>query len=506
MAALSVLGTTLILTSVTERHTSAYYRASVESLGAAETGVAFAKRMIQDMTAPVGDDDSDGHPDFTLADTLSWGATYRVAAEASDIRALGIAAYRSNGFTIVAEGNYRGAARRVKAEIVHDSFLKYARFIAASGTGYACGAVLTGEVYSGGNLHIAAGCGPNMVQFLEFVAVVGDIPNANEGIFYRGYVTGADPIDLTNSVDFNEIRQRAQGTYTQCDCEGVGEVGIYSDVPTVDPLSLGSNPLDLGLFDHYNTTLSPPDTIVTYAGVPVINTLSGNPLKYSEFNGIIFFEDDAEVTGTLDGRSGRCLSLFADDDITDITIHGNILTGHTGFDPGTGNPNGSGEPVNVGLIASNYVYLHRNTPRVLQIDAALMACHANWRVEGGGISDHPVAGPGPLDLDLDGIWGETPYNNDPDPGGGWDELNITANTWVLNISGPIITYNGGSAWPWNDGSVLANADGPTRRYNYDMDITDFPPPCFPVPLNLWKDVSWTEIFETEDDLSDYLPD
>jgi hypothetical protein len=143
---------------------------------------------------------------------------------------------------------------------------------------------------------------------------------------------------------------------------------------------------------------------------------------------------------------------------------------------------------------------------VLRIDAALMACRANWRVNGGTIGDHPSAGPGPLDLDLDGISGETPYNNDPSPGLGWDELNVTSATWVLNINGPIITYNGGSAWPWSDQSVLDNASGPTRRYNYDMDVTQFPPPCFPVPLNLWKDVSWTEVFDAEGDLADHLPE
>ena len=104
-----------------------------------------------------------------------------------------------------------------------------------------------------------------------------------------------------------------------------------------------------------------------------------------------------------------------------------------------------------------------------------------------------------------GITGESPCNNDPVPGMGWDELNITSSTWVLNIHGPIITDNGGSAWPWNAGSVLAGASGPTRRYTYDMDITEYPPPCFPVPLNLWKDVSWTEIFETDSTLASYLP-
>lgn len=503
LGALSMIGTTLVLTSVAERRTSGYYRDSLRALAAAETGAAFGKRVIQDMTAPMGDYDNDGRPDFTLSDTLSWGGEYDIIAEASDIAGSGIAAYQSNGYTIVVEGRYKGTARRVKAQMVHDSFLKYSRFVASSGTGYGCGAILTGEVYVGGNLGVPTGCGASAVQFLEFVAAVGDIPNANHAIFHRGYVTGAEQIDLGNSVDFAVVRARTQGTHSECDCDGVGEIGIYNNISGgTDPLGIGAGSLDFGLFDFCNTTLSPPDTIITYNAVAVAHGLTGNPLKSREFNGLIFFENDAPVEGTLDGRSARCLSVYATDD---VLITDNIFTGHTGFNAGTGAPNGSGDPVNVGLIANDYIYISRYTPRVLQIDAVIMSCTSNWRCNGGTISDHPISGPGPLDLDLDGITGETPFNNDPNPGAGWDELNIDQHTWVLNINGGIITDNGGSAWPWNAGTVLANASGPTRRYNYDMDVPEFPPPCFPVPLNLWKDVSWTEIFETDSTLASYLP-
>jgi len=504
LGALAMIGTSLMLISFTERRASGYYRDSLQALAAAETGVSFAKRMIQDLTAPMGDDDADGRADFTVADELSWGGRYTTVAEASDITGSGIAAYRSNGFTIVTEGVYRDAVRRVRAQIVHDSFLKYARFVSFTGTNYDCGAVLTGEVYVGGDLGIPNNCGADPVQFLEFVAAVGNIPNAAYGIFHRGYVTGASSIDLENSVDFNTVRARTRGYLDACDCEGRGEIGLYIHPPGgSDPLGIGATPLNLSLFDFCNTTASPPDTVITYNGNVLQHALNGGPLQARHFNGMIFFEDDGRVHGTINGRSARSLSIFATDD---IIIYNNIVTGHTGFDPDTGLPNGAGEPVNIGLIAYDYIYLHQNTPRVLRIDAALMSCRSNWRVIGGTIADHPVAGPGPLDLDLDGIVGETPFNNDPNPGSGWDELNITAHTWVLNINGPIITYNGGSAWPWNDATVLANASGPTRRYNYDLDVTEFPPPCFPVPLNLWKDVSWTEIFDSRSDLASHLPE
>ncbi|MBP7669087.1 MAG: pilus assembly PilX N-terminal domain-containing protein [Candidatus Eisenbacteria bacterium] len=502
LGALSMIATSLVMSSVTERHSSGYYRESLQALAAAETGLAFAKRAVQDLAAPMEDVDSDGRPDFRMSDTLSWNGRYELVAEATDIAGQGIAAYRSNGYTIVVQGMHENAARRVRAQIVHDSFLKYARFVAATGTSWSCGAILTGEVYAGGDLSVPNNCGADMVQFLEFVATTGDIPNAAYALFYRGYVTGADPIDLQNSVDFASYRSRAQGTAPECDCEGAGDVGLYISPPSYDPLAIGAGgTLDFSLFDFCNTTLAPGDTIITYNNAAVRHGLTGALLRNSEFNGVIFFENDGRVKGRLDGRSGRCLSVFATDD---IIVADNITTGHRGFDPSTGLPNGSGDPVNLGLIASDYIYLDRYTPRVLRVDAAIMSCNSNWRVSGGTMADHPVC-TGPIDLDCDGINGETPVNDDPRPGEGWDELHITSATWVLNINGPTITYNGGDAWPWNDSSVLAGASGPTRRYNYDMDVTLFPPPCFPVPLNLWKDVTWTEIFEVESDLASHLP-
>jgi PilX N-terminal len=503
LGSLSMLGTSILLNAVGERHSSGYYRDSLQALSAAETGLAFAKRAVQDMTVTMGDLNSNGKPDFTMADTLSWGGSYDAVAEASDIAGYGIAAYRANGFAILAEGRFNGAVRRVKAEIVHDSFLKYARFVAAAGTSYGCGAVLTGEVYVGGDLGVASCGGTDIIQFLEFVAAVGDIPNANAGIFHRGYVTDAQAIDLENSADFALNRERARGIATDCSCEGKGEVGLYFNIGGgVDPLGIGGGSLNFSNFDFCELTLNPPDTVITYAGAPVINTVTGATLRANEFNGIIFFESDAPVEGTLDGKSARNVTVFATDD---ILITDNIRTGHLGWDSATGLPTGGGDPVNAGLVAYDYIYIDRYTPRVLQIDAALMATRNNWRVNGGGTADHPIAGPGPLDLDIDGITGETPVNHDPSAGSGWDELNINANTWVLNINGPIITKNGGSAYPWNASSVLSAASGPTRRYNYDLDVTDFPPPCYPVPLNLWKDVSWTELFETENSLASYLP-
>lgn len=191
LAALGIVGTALVFSSVSDRRVSNYERDSADALAAAETGVAFAKRMIQDLTAPIADFDADGRPDFTIQDSLPWGGTYRVIAEAGEVRDIDISAYRAEGYTIVAEGKANGAVRRVRVEMAHDSFLKYARFVEETGTGYGCLAVLTGELYLGGDLSVPSCASGEEVTFMEYVATSGDIPNASAGIFMRGYVTDA---------------------------------------------------------------------------------------------------------------------------------------------------------------------------------------------------------------------------------------------------------------------------------------------------------------------------
>lgn len=496
---LGMLGTALVYNSVADRHVSRYERDSAEALAAAETGLAWAKRVIQDLSAPIEDADADGQPDFTLTDTLSWGGEYTVVAEAGEIRSTtGLSAYRSRGYTIVSEGRSNGALRRVRSQIAHDSFLKYARFVEDSGTGYGCRGLLTGEIYLGGDLNIPNCPSGQEVTFLEYVATTGDIPNAAAGIFMRGYVTDAPQIDLGNSVDFDEVREVARGIAADNDCGGQGVVGLYQNPGGGwNPLGLAGNTIDVGDFDFYDLLTQPGDTVVAYAGNPVVNTLTGNPLLRADFNGIIFFEGDAHVYGTMDGKSARSITIFA---TNRVHMDGDIVAGHTGFNPITGLPNSGGDPVNIGLVCRDDVRLG-DVPRVVQFDVAMMSVEGNWRANNGGTGSHPTYVGPPRDLDMDGVI-EAGINNDPIPGDGWQEMAIDSNTWCLNINGPIITHDGGSAAPW---SGIGGAPGPTRRYNYDLDVTEFPPPCYPVPLNLWIDVSWTEVFEAETPLWDLLP-
>ncbi len=508
VAALAILATSIAVVSIGDRTDSRYDRHAMQALAAAETGVAFAKSLIISQTAPLEDFDSDGRPDFAIADTLDWGGRYTVLAEASDVVEEDVTAFLSNGFTIVSEGNYLGAVRRVKVEIAHDTYFKFARFVYQHSIQFECGDVMAGEVYTGGTLSLSCGCPVGEEPlFLEKAYAVQRVPQADCGIFEEGYEEGVQVIDLPGSLDWEQIRDKAHGIGSDNACEGRGSVGIYISLPLTDPLDLASqagwdlNTVVLHYFDFCNTTLAPPDTVITYRSIPVMNTVTGEIMRRDDFNGIVLFEGDARVRGTLDGTSAWRLSVFGTDH---GLIRGDIVAGHFGYDPITRLPNNSGDPVTTAVIAENYVAMDDGTPRILRIDAALFSRTSNWRCL-GGMGNHPIGGPGPLDLDIDGIVGETPYNNDPDPGIGWDELNITDKHWILNLTGPIITYAQGDAYPWNAEPIQGAASGPTHRYNYDLDYMRFPPACFPLPVNLWIDISWTEIFEARSALAEHLP-
>ncbi len=495
LTGISLFGISLALTTITDRNIAKFDRESMEALHAAESGIARAKRAIQDRGVTFGDADGDGLPDFQMTDSLSWGGAFEVFGE-SDIPSSGSAGgYAADIIRITAVGRSKGAYRSVLSEIRHDSFLKYARFVQATGVSYGCGAVLSGEVYSGGTIGLPSGCSSTeKVTFLEMVAAVSGISNLSEGIFHKGYNDSATVVDLQASVDFDLIREKADGSCAECECDGFGRKGIYMDD---DPLGIGTNgTINLSLFDFQFEDPGSGDTVVTYNGAFVMDPTTGNPLLRDDYNGIIFFEGDGFVRGTSDGVGGRALTIWATDD---IFVEGDIITGYTGFDPVTRLPDGTGFPVNIGLVASDYIYIGA-VNRIAQIDAVLMAVNSNWRVWDTALAAHPPAPIGNYDLDQDGIVGESPVNHDPNVGTGWDEVITAGNrndTWVLNINGPIITYDGGSAYPWNAGSVLSAATGPTRRYNYDLDVTDYPPPCFPVPLNLWVDHAWAEIYDVE---------
>ncbi|MFQ6096600.1 MAG: hypothetical protein ACE5O2_02660 [Armatimonadota bacterium] len=186
------------------------------------------------------------------------------------------------------------------------------------------------------------------------------------------------------------------------------------------------------------------------------------------------------VPGSPDDQSVALSGLALDASEHDYTAELHYWSDGTGANP-TWIEVAEGDPVNVGLVATDMVYIGSNTPRVLTVDAAILARNRTWRALGYS-SDHPP-NHGVWDLDRDGQI-ET-LNED-----GWNETAVNSNTWMLTIHGPIVTHSGGSAGSW---SAHGSSSHNTRSYDYDDDIVQHQPPAFPVLLDRWATAYWREI-------------
>ncbi|NNE09666.1 MAG: hypothetical protein HKN20_13985 [Gemmatimonadetes bacterium] len=499
LTVVALAGIGLALTTVSDRYVSSFDRESANALHSAEAGLAITKQLIIDEAFTFTDSDGNGQPDFVHTDSLPWGDRFEVFGEANISVAAAEGPYGAPTMDLYVNAFSNRGVRQIYSQIGHGSFLDYARFVQDEGTSYSCAAVQAGKVFVGGDLDAPAkSCDAGAENiFLEDVEVVGIVNDPENAIFMGALQTGVDTIDWLGSIDFDAVRQKAMGLCSNCsNCDGFGEVGIYMNE---DPLGIGTNgEIDFSLFDFY--TLLGSDTVISYNGVNVPNRLNGNPLKSREFNGIIFYEGDGFVRGTLDGTSGRSITVWAADN---VWVMSHIQCGYVGYDEVTRLPNGTGDPVNVGLIGYNHIYIEKFTPQILFIDAAIVAVNENWEIfnEGLGTHSHTEPPAGNYDLDLDGIVGETPVNDYPYEGVGWDEVVTAANakdTWLLQITGPIITRYNGSAGAWDSPAVLKDAVGPTQIYSYDLDIVDFPPPCFPLPVGSWRNLAWSEVVEVRD--------
>lgn len=115
----------------------------------------------------------------------------------------------------------------------------------------------------------------------------------------------------------------------------------------------------------------------------------------------------------------------------------------------------TGNPVNIGLIAKDNVYIANTAPKNLSINAALLAGNGTWAALGTS-AEHP-----------DGY---------------------TPGEWKLTINGPIITKFVESEGVYSQG---------IRSYNYDDDIAQYPPPYFSFSLEKWYQVYWRELRKSE---------
>jgi len=445
--------------------------------------------------------------------------------------------YTVDRYRVVGQGNYRGVRRRVEVGARYDTFLKYSRFVSAGSLSYAGGAKLSGEVYAGGNIYLNGrpvefaknisctgsvrnksngvfggsvfeGVSPidlnlavNINNYRNLAQQAGMYISSTSEIdlglfdFSGPYVTyDGNPIkdaygnniavDDFNGIVFVEGDAKVKGTLRGKSLSVVAS----DDVVVMGDIRTGTTGAD------FSDKLQPPLVFNTGAGKEQVQTVnlnsimgdgvnelvlrtSGTPWEYLD---VYIREDGEEIAHTTlqrqTGSPDDQLSVMKGF-MTDPSEHTYTAEIHYKPSKSGGNPvwieAARGDPVNLGLIAKDYMYIDHHTPRFLTIDAAIVARDNTWKALGYS-SDHPPVS-GTWDLDGDGKI-ET-YNSD-----GKNELNVSSSDWVLTINGPIITAKGGSAGPWSSYGV--------RHYNYSPTIIDYPPPEFPVLLQQWVVTYW----------------
>jgi hypothetical protein len=453
--------------------------------------------------------------------------------------------------TVVYEVRGTGRAGNLRRTVAvggsHDSFLSFSRFLEMGGLSYDGGATLTGKVYAGGDLTLS----DRWVTFREDVDVTGRVVNKPNGVFQKRLTEGAAPMALQSSMDPVYYRGLAQsaGLYFSSSTTPVIDLSQFDF--GVSPPRYGSTVLPSNfngvVFGEYDlavkgvlegrslTLVANRDVIVndnirtgctrertgrlspsltfnvassskTTASANLTSLMSGvgnavgvkiTGSKWKRAN--VYVYEDSRLLGvaTVERSPTATGSQVGTTVLADLQMDPVAHSYRAEIDYWS---NGSGEtqvldmsvsggdPVNVGLLAKGNVYLSQYTPRVLRIDAALLARDGNWRPldysDSKDTDNSHWACNGVYDLDQDG---QIETNNED----GWNETNVGNNTWVLAINGPIITKNGGSAGAW---AYYGGQTGKgTRLYNYDDDIVHFQPPAFPIMLSRWTVVYWREV-------------
>ena len=239
-------------------------------------------------------------------------------------------AYQSSLYTLRGEGKVADTRRAVEVGFRQHSLLRFSRFVQSSDLTYEEGAVISGNVWVGSNLTLAA----YPVIFLRDVSAGGQVVYPKNGVFRGKRQENAEPIDLKTTVDMVHYSNLALGNIKD------SGTGIYQ---------AASSKIDLTYFDFREQT----------------PTYMGRSLG-QDFNGVVHTVGDVYIRGTLTGGS---VTIVATDD---IVIVGDVLTG-TAID---------GTPVNIGLVAGHTIYIESYTPREITIDAALLARDGNWQALG----------------------------------------------------------------------------------------------------------------------------
>ena len=368
-------------------------------------------------------------------------------------------------FVVRASGIYDGAYRAIEAKLGYLSFLKFARFCGTN-LSYGEGAVLTGMVYADGNITVPDGNDGPYVTFKRDVIATGTLSPKSDGV---GDGHTWENVVVEGTLEEHSSKQYSLNIPQQFafyKSSAQSEYGMYIDTTTDNYFenghsqvsgSTGDNLIDLSKFKELGTANAFYD--VNDDDVYTAGTDLDLP---DDFNGVFYWDgyNKVHVKGHLTGQS---ISIFSD---YDIIIDGSITTGS----------DADGMPVNLGLISDERVLWSQYIHSIFNVDAGIFA--ANSRHHGTY-----SAGYGTEDTDY------STYN--PDYNDSHGSSGETANPpWYFRIYGPIIVNLGGDNGGWIKYGALTGQT--TRSFNYDVDISTFPPP-FPIVEGVLLTLSHREI-------------
>ncbi len=456
-------------------------------------------------------------------------------------------------YTITATGNVDRASRTQQLTLAPLSFLDYARFVEHR-LSIAEGATFTGKIYAQSRIEL-----PNLPGATAPINFYDDVYTSSVFMDPKGLAVFHGDATYHTHYKFLELPDRRT---VRAKMESLANNGglVLPTTGTITDIFLGNydyrynNGQRYG-FDFYDSNpidnidesvYRPPDAnfrtedypypIESYTppGGSTINLAVGT----QQFNGVVYVNGNVRVWGKLSGRS---LTIVANGD---IYINREILMGTDIVDIyGSGPPRcvGEGSPVHLGLIAcprnhGGNIIISKDCPRIMRIEAALMAFGGEWKVEDIDVSpvppgatypaayldaDHshrhyqlywrdqitppPASGIAGINSDWSCEWppepqGRVDINDDgrleSNVLGGWDETNITNQyLWLLTIIGPVITSRPGNPTLFEMRQMSSTYGSPhignTRVYRYDPSIHINPPPFFPMPEHSLEMLEWS---------------
>jgi hypothetical protein len=386
---------------------------------------------------------------------------------------------------------------------------------------------ITGRVYSGDDITLT---GPTST-FLSRVEYADQLENPSNGVFQQGHsqIPPLQSISALVNLNFFESASKntgvcsaGRGLYVGFDGPGTVDnqtTNLFRAHRNGAPATQDASGSQAGcranascyLIDmtQFDFSASP----ITYGGTPVLG-FDGTAL--TNFNGIIFADDELHVFGHLGGRFPEDATVT--DTMSYMTppfVAANLYSNHT-LDVGEDGTNGGaldglldpdslgvslglysdetiwidhniwagadslGLPVRMALVSGDSVRIDHYSPRAIMAQTAVLAVNGTWR-PGGTTGTHKPndwaanagdAGPGTYRFDLNQN-GVLEANNGAAVFGDRNERAMR-DAWTLYNQGNLVVAQRPSSSPWTSVSPAH-----PRFYRYDTQLVLSEIPCYP---------------------------